>query len=253
MRIPDSQYGPITQLFTPGQIECLVRTAGEAVHGNAISDDSLSRRQIILTKLAYEALMAEYEPPGEPADISLDALGTDAMRLAAQIDDLTRTPDSAVPGAGSDPGNDIGQAGRSLIRIAGTLATLIARQDPVHAAQLRQLAAELAETAGYDAGPGEQQAGSGTGISGWLSPGIALVLQVIQAQQDQPSEPAAARVTSGELIERLRQFPPHHEVWAEAPATPDGFRPLTGQAYPGEDPDPPHGEPRHFIVLSIHA
>jgi len=70
--------------------------------------------------------MAEGEPPGEPASSSLDALRTDATRLAAQIDDLTRTPDRAVPRAGPDPGNDIGQAGRSLIRIAGTLATLIA-------------------------------------------------------------------------------------------------------------------------------
>jgi DNA processing protein len=56
----DSQPGPISALFGPGELECLVRTAAEAVHGSAVANDDLSRRQIDLSRRAYDALMAEY-------------------------------------------------------------------------------------------------------------------------------------------------------------------------------------------------
>jgi hypothetical protein len=44
--------GTITALFTPGEIECLIKTAAETVHGAALSEDSLSSTQIRLAARA---------------------------------------------------------------------------------------------------------------------------------------------------------------------------------------------------------
>jgi DNA processing protein len=52
---------PISGQFTALEVECLVRTAGEAVHGNAIRDDGLHQRQIGLSRRAYDLLMAEFD------------------------------------------------------------------------------------------------------------------------------------------------------------------------------------------------
>src|SRR5450755_1523032 len=74
MSSPDGHDQPIASLFTPGQLECLVRTAGEAVHSSHADRDSLSRRQIILAGRAYRALLAEFETAGQQREISLTDL-----------------------------------------------------------------------------------------------------------------------------------------------------------------------------------
>jgi len=58
-------------MFTPGEIECLVCTAAEAVCGNAIADETLSGLQVTLARRAWAVLMPE-EPaaPGQaPAPV----------------------------------------------------------------------------------------------------------------------------------------------------------------------------------------
>lgn len=55
------QLGPISSLFSPDEIECLVKTAAEAVHGNALGDDTLSSRQVEVSNRAYDALATEIE------------------------------------------------------------------------------------------------------------------------------------------------------------------------------------------------
>ncbi|GAA1624253.1 hypothetical protein GCM10009733_021140 [Nonomuraea maheshkhaliensis] len=75
---------------------------------------------------------------------------------------------------------------------------------------------------------------------------------VVRVLQVQKGPAAVERVTTGELTERLRAFPAHHEVWITTSASPEGYQPLTGQAYLGEDPDPCPGEPRRFLVLITH-
>lgn len=73
-RLPGSDT--ITDLFTPDEIECLIRTAAEAVHGAALSEDSLSSRQVELAARAYNALQADDEPDdgadrqGHPAPVT---------------------------------------------------------------------------------------------------------------------------------------------------------------------------------------
>lgn len=62
------QLGPISGLFTPDEIECLARTAGEAVHGNALDDQTLSMRQIEVSSRAYDALAMEMEDDADLSD-----------------------------------------------------------------------------------------------------------------------------------------------------------------------------------------
>jgi DNA processing protein len=52
---------PVSRQFDRDEIECLVRTAAEAVHGNAVSDDGLSERQLDLSLRAYRYHMADVQ------------------------------------------------------------------------------------------------------------------------------------------------------------------------------------------------
>ncbi|MGV9327257.1 hypothetical protein ACWDR1_23090 [Streptosporangium sandarakinum] len=52
--------GAIAGAFTPAELECLVRTAGETVGGgNALGHGTLSARQRELAERAYALLMAD--------------------------------------------------------------------------------------------------------------------------------------------------------------------------------------------------
>lgn len=66
----------ISALFDADEIECLVRTAAEAVYGGG-DCDSLSQRQADLAERAYDAILQEYNDwPPEPdfdAERALDA------------------------------------------------------------------------------------------------------------------------------------------------------------------------------------
>ncbi|MEZ0076321.1 hypothetical protein [Planotetraspora sp. GP83] len=53
--------GPLTSMFTADEVECLIRTAAEAVHGNALGDDTLSERQITLSARAYDLMQQEFD------------------------------------------------------------------------------------------------------------------------------------------------------------------------------------------------
>lgn len=73
----------------------------------------------------------------------------------------------------------------------------------------------------------------------------------VQAQRvvEVLDNPAAQRVTVGELIAQRIQHPHHLQVWVADPTNPNGYTPLDGVVVLGEDPDPGHGEPSSFIVL----
>ena len=238
--------GPYTRLFTPKQIECLIKTAGEAVHGNAIGDETLSNLQIRLCKRVYDHMQAEAEGEDDLTDISRDALKTDATHLAEEIDDLTRTW-NATDEIDTNLGDDVQRAGQRLERLAYLLASALDGSDPPRAVQVHHLSAELGEAVDYYAELEEHETDASIDIFNHLGPGITLVLRILQASK----EPAVAeRATAGELSERLRRFPADHEVWVASPASSEGYQPLTNQACLGEDPNPLPGEPRQFIVLT---
>ena len=178
---------PIARLFTSGQLECLVRTAAEAVHGSGAADHSdLSRRQIILAQRAYDALMAECEADSDQPVPSLDVLQADAARLDGEIRDLLGEPAGAgeVDISLGNLGAAIEHAGRRLMILAGNLATAIARTDPRRERQLLQFAARLAEAVDCYAALDEHDPAASSCIAGQLWPGITLAMHVLQAQEN---------------------------------------------------------------------
>jgi hypothetical protein len=180
---PEDQYGPITRLFTPGQVECLVRTAGEAVHGSGADPGNLSRRQTILAKRAYDALIAGYEADGGHPEATLADLKADAARLGAEIEDLTGAWDAADE-VDTNLGADVEQAGRGLEILAGKLAATIGQADPQAEQDLLQFAARLGEAVDYYEGLDEHDTNASIEIVDQLGPGIALLQRTIEAREN---------------------------------------------------------------------
>jgi hypothetical protein len=93
--------GGIAGQFTPDEVECLVITAGEAVHGNAVGDETLSTRQVELAHRAYDALArwhsGEDNPPPPAASPVVLVDGRDlvcpvcrARRRIVEVDQAVR-------------------------------------------------------------------------------------------------------------------------------------------------------------------
>lgn len=59
----------------------------------------------------------------------------------------------------------------------------------------------------------------------------------------------AERITVAELIEQLRLFPPHLQVWVTDPGSVEGYVPLDGSVYRGSDGAPSAADPAEFLVL----
>ena len=59
----------------------------------------------------------------------------------------------------------------------------------------------------------------------------------------------AGRVTVAELVEQLRLFPPHLQVWITDPGSVEGYVPLDGSVYRGSDDAPAAADPAEFLVL----
>lgn len=198
---PDDQFGPISRLFTPGQIECLVRTAGEAVHGNALDDDNLSRRQIILARRAYHALTDEYEAGDQEPEVSPADLSADSAQLTTAIGHLLATWDTAEE-RDADLGAEVKDFGEQLEILAGDLAALIGQTDPQLERQLLHLAARLGEAVDTYADLGEHDTSYSTGIVDQLREGTALTGRAV-AGLENGTAPGTAGPDDG------RTPPPH--------------------------------------------
>jgi hypothetical protein len=117
-------------------------------------------------------------PDEEHAAASSAAFQAEAEMLAGEIGDLTQAWAAATE-VDTNLGDDVLRAGHGLVHLASRLATAIARQNLRQAAQLHDLAAELAEAVCYYTGLDEHDADASIDIFGRLGPGIAHVLRVI--------------------------------------------------------------------------
>ena len=117
----------------------------------------------------YDALVSGHAAGGEPATVSSAAFRAEAKRLAGEIGDLARAWAAATK-VDANLGDDLERAGQSLVRLASMLATAIAQQNPRQAAQLHDLAAELAEAVDDYADLEEHDIGASIDIFGRLGP-----------------------------------------------------------------------------------
>jgi hypothetical protein len=175
----------------------------------------------------------------------LTELRTTADRLATEIEQLTVDWD-AVAEVDGNLGADVENAGIAVMSLLDALTGVTRSIDPLRTRQLQRFAIALHEAVQFYSELEEHETDASIDIFDRLMPGIALAQRVL----DVLSDPAAGqRVTVGELIERLRQFPHHLQIYFTDPANLEGYTPLDGTAVQGEDPDPGPGDPSLFIVL----
>lgn len=65
------------------------------------------------------------------------------------------------------------------------------------------------------------------------------------------SDATSPRITTDDLITRLRNEPQNLQVWVEAPGSPEGFLPLDGRIYTVNDAEPASGDPHQCLVLAL--
>jgi hypothetical protein len=157
-------------------------------------------------------------------------LETEVQRLSSDLAELTAAWDAAEE-VDTNLGSDVENLGRRLALLLDHLRTHSAA-DTVPGGEPLCYLRELEEAIHYYAELDEHDTGASIDIFDRLAPGIALAQYALTV-------PAGAtttcRVTVGELIERLRAFPSHLEVWIADPRSPDGYVALDGTAHRGSD------------------
>ncbi|MEV1170821.1 hypothetical protein [Nonomuraea sp. NPDC049784] len=254
--------GPLSS----GDVEALDAAIGASSVPDAIATivagmrrgdrDELAAPEAGVQTAAYPCPSTGPQPASSRTLLAQDQFSGRAATLSAAIESLTHAWNLEHPAgaalnvsAGHALSADIKTIAPNLADLALDVAQAIASDDPLRTVQLLRFAAELASAIDAYTEREEHESGLALHIIDLLSPGIALVARVLQVHTD----PAAAeRVTVGELIQRLQQFPQHLQVWVTAPASADGYQPLTGHITQAEDPDPAAGDPTTFVALAAH-
>ncbi len=183
------------------------------------------------------------------ADRTRARLAAHVQHVAADLDELTAAWD-AVDEVDSNLGTDVENLGRRLVCLLDDLRAHIIRTDTLRANQLLRYLRDLEDAVHDYTELDEHDTNASIDIFDRLAPGIALAHRVLQVLADPQ---AARRVTVGELIELLRQFPLHLHVWVTDPSSTDGYVPLDGTAGPGHDHDPAAGDPQTFVILGTRT
>ncbi len=179
------------------------------------------------------------------ADHNHARLAAHVQRLAADLDELTTAWD-AVDEVDSNLGTDVENVGRRVVCLLDDLRAHIIATDALRASQLLRYILDLEDAVNDYAELDEHDTNASIDIFDRLAPGIALAQRNLQVLADPQ---AARRITVGELIELLRQFPHHVHVWVADPSSTDGYTPLDGTAGLGHDHDPAAGDPETFVIL----
>ncbi|MFI7641880.1 hypothetical protein [Nonomuraea sp. NPDC049400] len=250
--------------LSPGDVEALDAAIGTSSIPDAIAtivaairrgeQDELPQPEAGAQTAAHPCPSVDPQPASSRTLLAQDPFSGRAATLSGAIDSLTPAWNLEHP-AGADLNVSAGHAlsadiktiAPNLAGLALDVARAIASRDPLRTVQLFHFAAELASAIDAYTEREEHESGLALNIIDLLSPGIALVTRVLQVH----ANPAAAeRVTVGELIQRLQQFPQHLQVWVTAPVSADGYQPLTGHITQAEDPDPAAGDPTTFVALA---
>ncbi|MCI2421129.1 hypothetical protein MOQ72_27165 [Saccharopolyspora sp. K220] len=168
-----------------------------------------------------------------------------ADHLAIQTEQLTVAWE-AVDVVDTNYGVEAEEAGHAVVSLVNALTGMTGERDPLRTWQLQRYAMELHEAIDRYAELDEHNTKAGIDILDRLMPGIALARRAMEFL-DSPT--GAQRVTVGELIEQLHQFPSHMQVWFADPVNPEGYTPLDRTVTLGVDEDPAPGEPSSFVVL----
>jgi len=235
----------ISAHFTSDEVETLVRTAGDVVSGH--TRDDLSTRQCELAELAYLLATIWATTDGPEPDVA--KLARTTAELAAAVNDLEAAWDTAAD-TDTNLGVAVEGAGRSLCDLLGDICWCAPAGHPIRL-ELSSALAELEPAVDHYTDLDEHDLDASIAIFDQLGPTVALAQRTIDLLTPLRTgeQHTSGRVTVGQLIERLRQFPPDLEVWTTDRCGSDGFVRLNGGVVLGADPEPASGDPVSFVVL----